>query len=248
MTQRILFYDVETTPLQAWVWSTGEQRIRHDQLVRNFDSYDVITFSWSWSDEDEVHSMDWGDTRDSSAIIHKFDELASAADVVVGKNNLRFDDKIMAFLRMKHGLPGRPEFETYTDDLERHIRKRFRLPSYTLDYVSKFLGLEGKSPMSFSDWIGIMETNCPVLRAKMREYNEKDVLDTKLIWNHLNTHFTPKVKYLPDNKLDHVCINCGSKDVYKNGTKQTGLTVYQMYRCRSHHGYAGRAPVKKKEG
>lgn len=243
--QRILFYDVETTPLKAWVWSTGEQRVRHDQLVRDFDSYDVITLSWAWSDCEGVNSMDWGDDKDSRKIIEMFDALAAQADVIIGKNNMRFDDKMMTFLRMRHGLPGRPEFEMYTDDLERHIRKRFRLPSYTLDYVSKILGLEGKSPMGFSDWIGIMETNCPELRLKMREYNEKDVLDTKKIWEHLNTHFTPKVKHLSVDKDMHVCINCGSSDLYKNGTRTTGLTKYQLYRCRAHNGYAGRTPMKK---
>lgn len=243
--KRILFYDVETTPLKAWVWSTGEQRVRHGQLEKGHNAYDVITMSWAWSDEDAVHSMDWGDDKNSLPIIKKFDELAAQADVIVGKNNARFDDKIMAFLRMRHNLPGRPEFELHTDDLEKHIRKRFRLPSYTLDYVSTLLGLEGKSPMVLEDWIGIMETNSATLRLKMRSYNEKDVTDTKAIWNHLVTHFVPKVPYLSPANEDHVCATCGSAETYKNGTKITGKTLFQTYRCHGHNGYAGRKPLRQ---
>lgn len=245
MSNRILFYDIETTPLKAWIWSTGEQRVTPGQLVDGFSMYDVISFSWSWSDEETVHSMDWGPDRNSLKIIEKFDELAESADVIIGKNNSRFDDKIMVFLRMKHGLPGRPEFEYRTDDLEKHVRKRFRLPSYTLDYISKILGLEGKQPMNLSDWIGIMERNDTQLLEKMKEYNRKDVSDTKFIWNYLVTHFVPKVKEKAQEKGDMVCMTCGSSDLTKNGTRVYAATRYQEYRCKAHNGYAGRLPVSQ---
>lgn len=245
MSNRVLFYDIETTPLKAWVWSTGEQRVTPAQLVEGFSMYDIITFSWAWGDENIVHSMDWGHEKNSLNMVKMFDELAESADVIIGKNNARFDDKVMAVLRMRHGLPGRPEFEYKTDDLEKHIRKRFRLPSYTLDYVSKMLGREGKQPMCLDDWIGIMERNDPELIEKMKEYNKKDVEDTKFIWNYLVGHFIPKVKEKSEVKGEMVCITCGSKDVRKNGTRHYAATTYQEYRCKTHNGYAGRMPISQ---
>ena len=41
-TPKILFYDIETSPLKAWVWGLGKQVLRHHQLVDGYKKYGII--------------------------------------------------------------------------------------------------------------------------------------------------------------------------------------------------------------
>lgn len=240
--KKILFYDIETTPLQAWVWKCGKQVVRHNQLVTGRDIYDVICITYCWNDNKKAQALDWGYTeQDSSQMIAQFDDLIKSADVTIGKNSDRFDVKHINTRRLLSGLPGMPDWTRYTDDLEKQMRKYFYLPSYSLDYFSKILGLGGKVKMEFDDWINIV-TKHPELGLKafnkMIGYGKKDVEDTRAMWNHCAAHVEPKFKELES------CKHCGGLDFYKNGTRMSGRMLYQRFDCKKCGSYVGRALIK----
>ena len=58
---------------------------------------------------------------------------------------------------MFHGLPGNPEWSKYSEDLEKQMRRYFRLPSQSLDYISDMCGVGGKVHMNIGDWKAISE-------------------------------------------------------------------------------------------
>lgn len=239
--KKILFYDIETTPLQAWVWRCGKQVVRHPQLVAGRNIYDVICITYCWNDKKKAESLDWGYTeQDSSQMIAQFDEIIKSADVTIGKNSDSFDVKHINTRRMLSGLPGMSDWARYTDDLEKQMRKHFYLPSYSLDYFSEILGFGGKIKMEFDDWINIVEQTDAGLKSfnKMIKYGKKDVTDTRDLWNHCEQHFTPKIR-----NLDR-CPQCKSLDFFKNGTRISGMTTYQRYDCKKCGCYVGRAPIK----
>ena len=154
---RILFYDLETKPLQAWVWSTGKQVVRHGQLVNKHSRYGIICVTYCWNDGKPAKSIDWGyEEQNTDKLVEEFDKIIKQADHIIGKNNKRFDDKMLNAARMFAGLPAMPEWVRYTDDLEQQMRKYFRLPSQSLDYISSQLGLGGKIKMEMQDWIDIV--------------------------------------------------------------------------------------------
>lgn len=162
-------------------------------------------------------------------------------------NSDRFDVKMINAARMFSGLPGMPEWSKYTDDLEKQMRKHFRMPSQSLDYISHQLGLGGKIKMEFADWIDIVEKNENGWKAfkRMIKYNKKDVVDTRKLWYHLSEHFEPKFNMATyiDERLCCRHEDCGSTDLKKNGTRYSGKTRYQEYHCRSCGRYAGRSPI-----
>jgi len=242
---KILFYDIETTPLKAWVWRLGKQVVNHHQLVDTYNSYKIICISYCWNNNSRAKCLAWGNNQNSSKIIKEFDEIIKQADITIGKNSDNFDIKHINFQRMINGHPGMPEWIMYTDDVEKQMRRHFILPSYSLDYISKLIGRSGKHPISLSDWIKIVENNDKKSLKKMIKYNLKDVEDTRAVWNKILPHITPRFN-MATFYDDLRCKSCGSKKIHRNGTRVRGKTRYQSFYCNVHGGYAGCAPINKK--
>jgi len=246
---KILFYDIETTPLKAWVWRLGEQVVRHDHLDDDYNSYGIICIGYKWNDGKPARILQWGyNEQDTEKVVREFDELANKADVVIGKNSDRFDVKHINAQRLISGLPGLPTYLMNTDDLEKQIRKNFAFPSYSLDYLAKaLLKNSGKDRMEFDDWINIVERKSRESYRKMLKYCKKDVEDTEKLWDFAKAHFKPRFNMATFNR-GVSCSNCGSNNIKKNGTRNRGKTIFQMYYCNDHGGYAGDAPINLNKG
>lgn len=245
---RILFYDLETSPLKAWVWGCGEQYIRHGQLDKNHNMWGIICVTYCWNDGKPAKSIDWGyEEQDSARVIAEFDEIIKQADFTIGKNSDRFDVKMINSIRMLSNLPGMPEWTKYTDDLEKQMRKYFRLPSQSLDYISGQLGLGGKIKMEMQDWIDIVEKNDNGKKslAKMVKYGRKDVTDTRALWNRLCQHFEPKFNMSTfRDPLAVGCMHCASTNLLPRGRERFNKTSrWQEYRCGDCKSYAGRQTI-----
>lgn len=253
---RILFYDLETKPLQAWLWSPGKQYVGHKQLVKEggHDRYGIICVGYCWNDGKPAKTIDWGyEEQNTDKVVEEFDKILRTADHVIGKNNQRFDDKMLNAARMFAGLPGYPEWVRYTDDLERQMRRFFRLPSQSLDYISDQMGLGGKIKMEFQDWIDIVTKNKDGQKSlnKMTKYCRKDVTDTRTLWNKLSEHFLPTFNVASFMGLTNACKNCAGPNIRKDGHRTSGGIRYQHYFCTDCNKYAGRraaSQLMRKEG
>ena len=107
---RLLFYDIETKPLVAYIWRLGEQVVTHKQLAKWGDKYDIICISYAWDDGKPAKTLDWGyRAQDSSKVITEFDKLVRQADITIGKNSDRFDVKHINSQRLLQDLPPLPE-------------------------------------------------------------------------------------------------------------------------------------------
>lgn len=241
---RILFYDIETSPLKAWLWQCGKQYISHKQLVPGFDQWGIICVAYCWNDDLPAQSIDWGYNKQNTAkVVKQFDKIIRQADHVIGKNSDKFDSKMINASRMLHGIKGMPEWMLSKDDLEKQMRKYFRLPSQSLDYLSKQLGLGGKIRMEMQDWVDIVDRtkNGPIAFQKMIDYNKKDVEDTRTLWYKLSEHFDPRFNMSTFTEVK--CCkheDCGSVNIAKNGTRVLNRTKYQLYRCSDCGRAAGR--------
>ncbi len=253
---KILFYDIETTLLKAWVWRCGKQVIRHDQLLDEANMWNMICITYCWNDGKPAKALTWEPDREAGDegnrtckyMIADFDKLVAQADAVIGKNSDRFDVKHINTHRMLNLDYGVPEWVTHTDDLEKQMRRYFALPSFSLDYFSKLLGLGGKKKMEFQDWIDIAENKpAKYLKAfkKMVTYGKKDVVDTRSIWNYCSKHFRPKFNAATFYG-EGCCTNCGSTNIRKNGTRYAGQTRKQQWWCKDHNGFAGYTTIAYK--
>lgn len=244
---KVLFYDIETTPLQVWTFSLGKTVLSHKQLVEGkYSAYDIISISYMWEHENKAHVLDWGwDKQDSSKMIKEFDKVLKQADIAIAQNGDRFDIKHLNTLRLIKNLPPFPESLMSTDDTLKQMKKYFYFPSYSLDYVSKLFDLGGKMKMDLQDWVNIVEKKDKKSFDRMLRYNKKDVRDLKKLYKKIEPHIIPKLNKAMFTDNEMACRTCGSSNIHKNGTRVLGNTKYQTFYCRSHGGYAGRASILK---
>ena len=244
-----LFYDVETAPLPVYVWRLGDQSVRHNQLIRDENGkitfVKIICISYAWNDGGAPKTLVWDKNHDSAAMIKKFDALIAQADVVIGKNSDRFDNKHINTHRLLNDGAAIPDWTKHTDDIEKQMRKHFNLPSYSLDYFADLLGVGLKSKMEWDDWIDIVERDDPKKLKKMIKYCEQDVRITRKVFNKIKTHVTLKLNPNVLSQGEQVCVHCQSPRITKSGTRYYNKSLYQKFHCNAHHGYAGKALIKK---
>lgn len=242
---KILYYDIETTPMRVWTFRLGKQHVNHKQIVDG-DKVDIICITYCW-DKGPAMELNWNyNKQDSSKMIKAFDKIVKEADITIGQNSDNFDVKHINTQRLLHKLPPFPEWADCTDDTLKQLRRHFKFPSSSLDYISSVLGFGGKVKMCMQDWIDIVEKNKNGLKSfnKMIKYGKKDVVDTRKVFKVLKPYIKPKFNMATFTQT-FCCTNCGSKDIRKKRISIAGKTRYQNFYCNSHRGHAGKAPIKK---
>lgn len=242
---KILYYDIETTPMRVWTFRLGDQYIHHPQIVDG-DKIDIICITYCW-DTGPAKALDWGyEEQDSIGMITAFDELVSQADITIGQNSDSFDVKHINTHRLLNDLPPLPDWADVTDDTLKQMRRFFKFPTNKLDYVSSILGFGGKVKMVMQDWIDIVEKNENGLKSfnKMIRYGKKDVVDTRGVFHKIKPYIKPKYN-MAAHYGDHRCTNCGSQDIEQRGKKVRGSLTKMRYHCNEHNGFAGYATILK---
>lgn len=236
---KILVYDIETTPVLAWVWRCGEQYVGHNQLHEDFNLTKIICITYRWNYENKAKALVFDlETLDDTEIIKDFDDILKQADVIIGKNNNKFDDKHINMRRFMNGLPPLPDWSRHSDDLEKQMRKHFNMQSYSLDYFAKVTGGEGKIKMCLDDWIQIVLHKNKSRLAKMVKYGKKDADDTMELIEKVRPYVTFKYNFAAHHG-DLRCTSCGSEDIIKNGTRLVGSLRKQRWACNNCGGHAG---------
>lgn len=230
---KVLFFDIETSPILAWVWRTGSKiRITHNQIKQGMIS-DIICVCWKWSFEKGVRSLDWGfNEQNSTKMLEVFTKELEKADLAIAHNGNHFDVRHLNTQRLLHNQ--RPIVWPTIEDSLTQFRKLFYMPSYKLDFLGKTLVDSGKDTMAFQDWIDVVERNNPAVLQKMIKYCKKDVLMLEKVFNKARAFFKPKINMgLVVGGGRFACPRCGSSNVQRNGLRRTLARTYQRIRCNS---------------
>jgi hypothetical protein len=230
---KILIFDVETKPVKAWLWRTGKQVVRHEQIVDG-EKFDIICIGYKWLGEAKVECLDWGRAQNSARMIEKFTKVIEKADVVIGQNSDPFDIKQINMQRLLHRQ--KPIAWPISEDLRKQIKKHFYVTSSSLEYLAKLLTGEGKGKVTFQDWVAIVDRRSAVALAKMKHYGKRDVLKTEQVWERIQPYITPRVNQsLVINGHKKGCKSCGSLKVKKDGIQYQATKHVQRWRCLSCH-------------
>ena len=71
-------------------------------------------------------------------------------------------------------------------------KAKFMFNSNKLDYISKFLGAEGKIPTEMKLWDDIILRKCPKALIQMLDYCDEDVRQLEVVYNALVSWENPK--------------------------------------------------------
>jgi hypothetical protein len=226
LPSRLLFIDVESSPLLAWsygpVWQTrllGVERPSH-----------LLCAAWSWGDERRIRSrslLDYpknfkDDPSDDSALLAELHALLTDAaltnSVVCAHNGDRFDTRIIRARMASWRMAPLPPLKT-TDTLKMS-RKLFHLPSHGLDALCEHFGLGRKHAHDKELWLRVMHGERRALR-EMVSYCKNDVVLLKELYALFRSWGASHPR------MDHglarpACHVCGSEDVQFRGFSFNG--------------------------
>ena len=227
---KILLFDIETTPMEVYVWGlVGNKYIQPMNVIKDWN---VLSWSAKWLFDSEVMSdiqtpkeaIDRSDSR----VIGGVWDLINQANVVIAHNGDRFDLKKLNTRFIMNGyLPPSPY---QSIDTLKVAKRNFAFSSNKLDYLGKIMTNKGKISTNFQLWTDCLAGDKQALHD-MLEYNEEDVRLLEEVYVELR----PWIKSHPNVGVymeDEVCPACGSEDVHPNGGYYTTTAnKYESYRC-----------------
>lgn len=176
---KVLIYDIETSYNIVSSWRVGYNlNISPDNIIKERA---IICVSYKWAGEDQVYNLTWDKNQDDRFLIEQFVEVMNEADLLVAHNGDRFDLKWLKTRALKHGvemLIDYPQFDTL-----KIAKKKLLLNSNKLDYISKFLGQEGKIKTNYKLWDDIILRHCPKALQEMLDYCDEDVRQLEHVYN-----------------------------------------------------------------
>ena len=232
LNARILLFDIETIPMEVYVWGLFKQRISPDNIIKEWS---VVSWAAKWLFENDMLSdvakPQEAAKREDGRLLKGIHALLDEADIVVAHNANRFDVRRLNARFIVNNLPPPRPFQVI--DTLREAKRHFAFSSYKVESINPLLGLSGKIKTTFDLWKRCVAGDESAL-AMMQKYNKQDVLALE----ELYVKIRPWIKGHPNmglfyDKPTTVCPNCGSGKINWGGEYRTQVGVYDTYRCES---------------
>lgn len=225
--RRILIVDIERRPGLTPIF---DQRTRGFIPVSQWTRLpSLLCFAAKWYGRGPVdfHAV-WDDP---AAMVQGAWDLYDQADIVVGYNQIRFDNKHLKSEWLTAGLP--PPRPWKNVDLFKVNASLFGFESKSLAHLCHRLGLPGKS----GHYDPVLAERCVEGDEKaqrlMRRYNVGDVRITENVYDALRPwiHNHPHVGSRATAE-GMICNKCGSTELEPAGDYRAVVIEYAMYRCK----------------
>ena len=225
-----LFFDLEVSGNLCSVWECGYKLfVGPEAIVRERA---IICACWKWEGKKKIHSMEWNWKNNQGCdkeVVQKLAEIMNEADEIVAHFGDAFDVRWMKGRNLYHHLNPLPMYKTY--DTCKVARKHFKLNSYKLDYIGKFLFGEGKDKTDFGMWTKITLGNDTESMRKMVKYCKQDVNLLERVYHEVAKYEPSRVHAGVAAGLDRwTCSHCASENVRVSKTRTTpkGMIQKQM--------------------
>jgi hypothetical protein len=241
MTPRTLVIDIETAPIEAYVWGLFENNVALNQIKTEWS---ILSYAAKWLGSkkmiyDDTSGRGVRHVRNDKKLMRGLWDLLDEADIVVGQNHKKFDLKKIHARMIEHGLGPYSPIRTVDTTIE--ARRYFGFTSKKLAWMSDHLTDtpkdDHKAFPGFELWTECLADN-PKAWREMKKYNVRDVEATEKVYLRLRpwmaTH--PNVgSYIEDK--DARCPKCGSKNLQSRGYNFTQQGRYPRYQCQDCGGW-----------
>ena len=229
---RILLFDIETAPMEVYVWGLRfNNYISPDNVIKD---YSILCWSAKWLFETEIMGEvvtgKQAINRDDTSILKTMWELLDEADIVITQNGKKFDIPKLNSRFLLAGYP--PPMYYQVVDTKEIMAKNFGFSSNKLDYVNRLAGIDGKSEMIFDDWVECVKGSEKHLK-KMMDYNKRDVviMEDLYLWLRPWIPAHANLGVYTDIQDRECCPNCQSTELRWTGQYATPLGLYEAFRC-----------------
>lgn len=238
---KVLFFDIETSSLLSEHFGLFKVNIGLPQVIRDWS---VLSWSAKWMHEDEIMYMDIRDQfdgsaksilkqPDDSAMLEAIWKLMDEADILVGQNNVKFDNKKLNARFIQNGM--KPYSPVKNIDTLLIAKKHFGFTSNKLAYLTdklctKYRKLDHGKFAGMELWLECIKGNQEAW-DEMEEYNKYDVLSLE----ELTMKMVPWSNTIPNLDLYHsteanLCF-CGNDEWVHAGFAYTGLSKFHVHKC-----------------
>lgn len=234
---KILILDIETSPIMASVWGLYDQNVGLEQIQADWH---LLSFGAKWINSKEVIYMDQSkakDVEDDTPLLVKLHQLLNEADIVIGHNFRRFDQKKINARLIMQGF-GPPSPYKIIDTLEiakRHFAFSSNKLAFLSQHLCKFKKLEHAKFAGFKLWRQCLAGNKAAWK-EMRLYNIRDIFSCEELYIKLRSWDSRHPAIGLYMTKDSVCPKCGSSKVEKRGFSYTAVGKFQRVQC---HGCMG---------
>lgn len=220
----VLIYDIETSRAVFKGWWTGNRYVHSRDMIKEPK---IISIAWKWVGDNKVEFEHWDmKTHCDKAMLEKFLTEYNAADLVIGQNNDKFDNRWVNARALKHKLTVNTQIKSL--DLMKQAKKHFRMPGYSMDFMTKYMGVDKKMEHSGIKMWDMIEDGTAKEQAEamveMEEYNRQDIIATEAMYVRMMPYIGHKIHLgmlMGGQKAD--CPRCGS--VHVRQTKVTHTTA-----------------------
>jgi hypothetical protein len=236
MMPRTLVIDIETAPIEAYVWQLFDQNVSLNQIKTEWS---ILSYAAKWVDESKVIYADTSGrgaskVRDDKRLMQGLWNLLDEADVVVGQNHKKFDLKKINARLIEHGFGPYSPIRPVDTTIE--ARRYFGFTSKKLEWMSKHLTDcpkdDHKEFPGFELWTECLADN-PRAWKQMKLYNCRDVEATEKVYLRLlpwmQSH--PNVGAYIEDKEPR-CTRCGSNKLQARGYAFTQHGKYPRHQCQ----------------
>lgn len=239
---RVLYFDIETAPIRAFVWHPYGDFVGQDQILN--DSF-MFTWAAKWDGETKVMSdrlsRNEAILQDDRRIVESLAKLLREADVVVAHNGDKFDLPIVNKRLMLHEMEPLPPFTTI--DTLKLAKRNFRMEMNKLDFLAERLGLGRKIKTDFMLWRGAYEGNVQALK-EMETYNRQDVVLLEQVLDRMKPYVRRLTRLIDGPGF--CCPWCGSVELQKRGYQRSQVTIWQRWQCKKCRKYSRSKTVAAK--
>lgn len=232
---KIFIFDIETAPIEAYVWGIHDQNISLNQIKKDWS---FIAWAGKWLGEPANKTVyfdnrDKKDPRNDRELIKRLWKYLDEADIVITQNGDKFDIKKFNARAAIYGLDIPSYFRS--TDVMKESKSVFGFTSQSLEYTAgvlntKYKKLKHNKYPGMELWKEVLKGNQDAWK-EMEIYTRHDVLSTEekyqKIYPWIKTH--NMAAYFDDANLR--CL-CGSQNLYKKGPVYTDNGKFQGYKCR----------------
>lgn len=241
--------DIETSPIDAHVWSLWKQNVGLNQINRDWT---ILSAAWKFLGNKAVHYVDTSkkdSVFDDSEVLQAIWDVLNESDIIVAQNGVKFDIKKINARLLQAGMPPPKPYKVV--DTLLMAKQVAAFTSNKLEWLAKILTDVQKDNHSafigMDLWNECLRGNPAAWRA-MKKYNKQDIPTCEKVYLRLRPFYQghPNLaQYYDDEKTR--CPKCGSVHVKVTGTVFTQASEYEQFHCEDCGGYSrGRYTINTK--
>lgn len=188
---KIMIYDIETSRAEFKLFWTGKQYVPVTAMTKEPK---IISISWKWLGQDEIFDLTWNKFKSDKEMLIIFLKEYNKADMVLGQNNDKFDNRWVNARAAKYNLDINVMVRSF--DIMKQAKQKFRIPSYSMKFMCEYFDVEQKLSHEGIKMWNMIESGTPEEQKeyldKMVTYNRGDIISTEALYYRLRKYFGHK--------------------------------------------------------